>query len=180
MRRIEYKRPVKRWLGLLALTGCALTLVPLSIWPGMIYVSWGLIYLVVFESLGFVCIHVSELENDIEVIEKREVGNWSTLITDLSLLRGNHPELFEAGLELQKLNRYFWREFQRSRRSVLRTHTALNTGFDPQLEPQLEACNALAREWFERMQDKLRGGSVEVTENDRAYLSAIKAIRTKL
>lgn len=177
MRRIEYRRPVRLWLRLLALLACALCLVPLKIWPGLVYVSWGLFYFVVFEHLGFVCIHVSELENDIEALEKREVGDWGQLIIALSRLRSEQPELFEAGLELQKLNRYFWREFQNSRRYLLRSYDANSEGVHPEQEPRLAQCNQMARDWYARMEGKLAEKSVQVSEADRACLEAMKALR---
>ena len=171
MRRIEYKMPIKKILAGVIVLGFALTQGP---WPYAAYLSWGLVYAVCFLGFGLVCIPISELENDIEAQEKREVGHWNKLIVALSQFRTAHPEQFESGLALQKLNRYFWLEFQQSRRYLLRTY-AIN---DPTLETKIEACNQEARDWFLRIESKLEKKVLDVTEADQKAFESIKAFQS--
>jgi hypothetical protein len=112
-------------------------------------------------SLGFVCIYVAELENDLLADARQEIGDWHVLITGLSIHRTHDPEQAETATALQQLNQQFWRDYLGQRRQLLRSH--------PTIAAQKEALlplHDLGKQWIAHIEEqltqkKLRCGAVE-------------------
>lgn len=170
MRKVVYPKSLYSLFVLLIAGGWALTLIPqAAVW------GWGLLLMAIFQSLGFVCIYVAELENDLMAQGKLAVGDWNPLITGLSCYRlqfePHSPEATQAHA-VQVLNRRFWREFLRTRRLLLRSFASAE-----QQQAALAHCDQLGHNWLQRWQEQLSRGEVRLREQDQSELQALLALQ---
>lgn len=102
-REVNYPFWLKGLFVLLTLGGVALTQLSSLLWLG-----WGLLYLVVFMLIGFPCVLYLQKHNDSEALLKTRVGDWGELAIALAKSRKAHPESDAAIFALQKTNTEFW------------------------------------------------------------------------
>lgn len=168
MRQIRYAPWVKPFLTSLVLLGALC-----CFFDPVRYLGWGLLLQSAYLAVGYVCIYVAEVESDLMTEAKRESGDWNRLIVALSVYRHAHPAQAEATQRLQDLNRRFWREYMTSRRYLLRSELQPNSDF----EARFAACNALARQWYERVHAKVAQGQVEPEAEQREGIVAMVGFR---
>lgn len=168
MRQIRYAPWVKPFLISLFVLGAFF-----CFFDPLRYLGWGLMLQSAYLAVGYVCIYVAEVESDLMTEAKREAGDWNRLIVALSIYRHAHPEQAESTQRLQELNHRFWREYMTSRRYLLRSQLQPDSDF----EARFEACNALARQWLERVQAKVAAGQLEPEAEQQADLAAMVGLR---
>lgn len=145
MRTIQYPRWIRPFFGLLLVLGFLGTLWSPTQWAG-----WGLLFLCFFLSLGFVCIYVAELENDLLANARQEIGDWHSLITGLSIHRTHYPEQAETAAAFQQLNRQFWRDYLRKRRQILRENLERKAQ-----QEALLPLHAIGKHWIAHVEGQL-------------------------
>lgn len=161
MRSIHYPPWLRPFFIALLLLGFLGTL-----WAPTQLIGWGLLFQFLFLSLGFVCIYVAELENDLLADARQEVGDWHLLITGLSIQRTHDPNQAATATALQQLNRQFWRDYLQKRRQLLRNHPTIVTQ-----KEALLPLHDIGKRWIAHIegqlaQKKLSCGAIENAMHD--------------
>lgn len=168
MRMIRYPRWLRPMFLLMLGSGLLAILWPPSYWAGM-----GLLVQAGYLSFGFVCIYLAELETDALTQAMRESGDWTSLTTRLTCYRTEHPEAWELLKKLQQQHRLIWREYQQSRRYLMRQrYSELGA-----LEASLAACNQRARDWLQHLEAKLASRNFGCGPGEEVFLRDLAAFR---
>jgi hypothetical protein len=169
MRTIVYPRWIWPFFGALLGFGFLATL-----WPPTRWIGWGLLFQCFFLSLGFVCIYVAELENDLLADARQEVGDWNLLIAALSIYRTGHPDQAVITTQLQQLNRKYWQDYLKQRRLVLRQGLALM-----EQKAALQQLSRVGKHWIAHVEGLLAQNHVQcgpAEEHLHQQLKAFKAV----
>lgn len=166
LRPIQYPRWISAFFAAWLVLGFFGTL-----WGPTQFAGWGFLLQFLFLSLGFVCIYVAELENDLMDQAKREVGDWHKLIVALSLRRTFDLEQAETTTQLQQLNRQFWRTFLQIRRQIFRA------GYTPsQRESALDALNQQGKAYLAHVSTQLSQNTLRCGETESAFLEQLEQL----
>ena len=166
MRTIDYPRWIRPFFGLLLVLGFAGTL-----WAPTQFMGWGLLFQFLFLSLGFVCIYVAELENDLLADARLEIGDWHPVITGLSIHRTHHPEQASTTAALQELNRKFWRDYLQKRRQLLRQNPAIQAQ-----KQALQPLHDIGKRWIAHVEGQLAEKALSCGTAEAAFYERLKAL----
>ncbi len=166
MRHITYPAWLKWFFWSLFIGGVAC-----AAWRPTLWLGWGMLIQTGYLLLGYVCIYMAELESDLILQAKQDIGDWNQQIVALSKYRIEHHERDQEVQALQDFNRLFWREYLKSRRYLLRS--TLKT--DPDWQARYLACNQQAGDWLTHLQTKLETGQVCLEKDDQAYFDRMSA-----
>lgn len=166
MRSIHYPRWIRPFFGGLLVLGFVGTL-----WEPTRFVGWGLLFQFLFLSLGFVCIYVAELENDLLANARQEIGDWHPIITGLSVHRTHYPEQAAPATALQELNRQFWRDYLQKRRQLLR-----NTPGIEEQKKVLQPLHAIGKSWIAHVERQLAEKALTCGPAEAAFYTQLKAL----
>lgn len=161
MRHIKYPAWLKWFLWSLFIGG-----VSCAIWPPTLWLGWGMLIQTGYLLLGYVCIYMAELESDLILQAKQDVGDWNREVVALSKYRMAHHDRDQEIQALQDFNRLFWREYLKARRYLLRSTLKTN----PDWQARYQACNQQARDWLNHLQTKLGANQVHLEAGDQDYL----------
>ena len=167
MRHITYPNWLKWFFWSLFIGGVAC-----AAWRPTLWLGWGMLIQTGYLLLGYVCIYMAELESDLILQAKQDVGDWNREIVALSKYRIEHHERDQEIQALQDFNRLFWREYLKSRRYLLRS--TLKT--DPDWQARYRACNQEAGDWLRHLQIKLETGQVSLQAEDQDFLDRMSSL----